>query len=67
MRNRRNPYVKPIIVGVIVFFVSLIVDVLMGKPVDYGFAFMIALFFAVVYYLFQYFLDYRVAKLRRRH
>ena len=57
---------KPIIVGIIVFFVSLIVDVLMGKPADYGYAFMIALFFAVVYFLFEYFLEYRTSKLRRR-
>ena len=57
---------KPIIVGIIVFFVSLTVDVLMGKPADYGYAFMIALFFAVVYFLFEYFLEYRTSKLRRR-
>jgi len=57
---------KPIIVGIIVFFVSLIVDVLMGNPVDYGYAFMIALFFAVVYFLFEYYLDYKAKKLRRR-
>lgn len=66
LRTRRKLYVKPIIVGIIVFFVSLIMDVLMGKSVDYGYALMIALFFAVVYFLFQYFLNYRVAKLRRR-
>jgi O-antigen/teichoic acid export membrane protein len=59
-------YFKPIIVGIIVFFVSLIVDVLMGKSADYGYAFMIALFFAVVYFLFQYYLDYRTKKLKRR-
>jgi len=59
-------YIKPIIVGVIIFFVSLIVDVLMGRSVEYGYAFMIALFFAVVYFLFQYYLDYRAKKLRRR-
>jgi len=57
---------KPIIVWIIVFFVSLIVDVLMGNPVDYGYAFMIALFFAVVYFLFEYYLDYKAKKLRRR-
>jgi len=62
----RKLYIKPIIVGITVFFVSLIVDVLMGKPVDYGYALMIALFFAVVYFLFQYFLDYRAKRLRRR-
>ena len=59
-------YFKPIIVGVIIFFVSLIVDVLMGESADYGYAFMIALFFAVVFFLIQYFWDYRVTKLRRR-
>ena len=32
-------YVKPIIVGIIVFFVSLIMDVLMGESVNYGYAF----------------------------
>lgn len=62
----RKLYVKPIIVWIIVFFVSLIVDKLMGKPADYGYAFMIALFFAVVYFLIQYFLNYRIAKLRKR-
>jgi len=59
-------YFKPVIVGVIIFFVSLIVDVLMGESADYGYAFMIALFFAVVFFLIQYFWDYRVTKLRRR-
>jgi len=63
----RKLYIKPIIVGIIVFFVSLIVDVLMRKPVDYGYGFMIALFFAVVYFLFEYYLNYRSAKLRRRY
>jgi len=62
----RKLYVKPIIVWIIVFFVSLVVDVLMGKPADYGYALMIALFFAIVYFLFQYFLDYRIARLRKR-
>jgi len=62
---RRRLYIKPIIVGVIVFFVSLIVDVLMGKSVDYGYALMISLFFAIVYFLFEYYLDYRAEKLRK--
>ena len=64
---RRRLYIKPIIVGIIVFFVSLFVDVLMGKSVDYGYALMIALFFAVVYFLFEYYLDYRAAKVRRQY
>ena len=61
----RKLYIKPIIVGIIIFFVSLIMDVLMGESVSYGYAFMVALFFAVVYFLFQYYLDYRAKKLRR--
>jgi hypothetical protein len=63
----RKLYVKPIIVGIVVFFVSLIVDVLIGKPVDYGYGFMIALFFGVVYFLFEYYLDYKAKKLRKHH
>jgi ABC-type transport system involved in cytochrome c biogenesis permease component len=59
-------YVKPIIAGVIIFFVSIIVDKLMGKSADYGYAFMIAIFFAVFYFFIQYFLNYRIAKLRKR-
>jgi Na+/glutamate symporter len=61
----RKLYVKPIIVGIIVFFVSLIVDKLMGKSADYDYAFMIGIFFAVVYFLIQYFLNYRIEKLRK--
>jgi len=63
---KRHFYFKPILVGIIVFIVSLIVDILMGKPADYGYAFMIALFFAVIFFLFQYFWNYRITKLRRR-
>jgi predicted Na+-dependent transporter len=62
----KKTYIKPIIVGVIILFVSIIVDKLMGKSADYGYAFMIAIFFAVVYFLIQYFLNYRIAKLRKR-
>jgi hypothetical protein len=62
----RKFYIKPIIAGVIVFFVSLIVDKLMGKSADYGYALIIGFFFAVVYFLIQYFLNYRIEKLRKR-
>jgi len=63
---RRKLHVKPIIVWIVVFFVSLTMDVLMGKSVDYSYAFMIAVFFGVVYFLFEYYLDYRAAKVRKR-
>ncbi len=62
----RKIYFKPIIVGVIVFFVSLIVDKIMGKSADYGYAIIIGIFFAVVYFIIQYFLNYRMKQLRKR-
>jgi len=52
-----------IIIGVIItFFLSLFVDFLMGKPLNYGYAIILGIFFGIIVFLVRYFLTKRMIK-----
>ena len=52
-----------IIIGVVItFFLSLFVDFLMGKPLNYGYAIILGIFFGIIVFLIRYFLNKKLIK-----
>jgi len=66
LRKLNIPWGSLITIGVITFVFSLIVDVLMGKPLDYFYAFILSAIFAAIFFALQYLINYRMRVLRSR-
>lgn len=47
----------------IIFFLSIFVDFLMGKPSDYGYAIVLGIIFGIIVFLTRYFITQRMRKL----
>jgi len=49
---------KPLLVAVIIFPLSLFMDVILGKELNYLYAILLSIFFGAVFYLLQSFVYY---------
>ena len=61
----RNPWVVAVIVGVIMFILSLVVYFITGKSLDYDYAIVLAVIFGIVYFFIQYLLNYLAKRMQR--
>jgi len=62
MLRRRNLWIRPVIVGVIIFPLSLFMDFLMGKELNYGYAFVLAVFIGLIFFVLEYIMNYRIVR-----
>ena len=60
----RNPWIVAGIVGVIILILSLIVDFITGKSLDYGYAIFLAVIFGAVFFALQSLFNYMLRKRR---
>jgi len=60
----KNPWIVAIIVGVIIFIFSLIVDFITRNNLDYGYAILLALIFGAVFFALQSLFNYTKRKRR---
>ena len=60
----RNPRVVAIIVAVVTFILSLIVDFITRKSLDYGYAILLAVIFGAVFFALQSLFNYMMRKRR---
>jgi len=58
----KNPLIVAIIVGIIMFIFSLIVDVITGKNLDYGYAILLAILFSAIFFALQNLFNYIMRK-----
>lgn len=49
---------KPLLVAVIIFPLSLFMDLILGKELNYFYAILLSIFFGAVFYLLQIFVGY---------
>lgn len=63
--RKRRIWVKPILVAIIIFPLSLLMDLVMGRELDYGYAFLLAIIFGGVYIVLEFLLNYRFRKRKR--
>jgi len=58
----KNPLVVAVIVGILMFIFSLIVDFITGKDLDYGYAILLAFIFGAVFFALQSLFNYMMRK-----
>jgi hypothetical protein len=62
--QKRIIWVKPLLVAIIIFPLSLLIDLVMSRELDYAYALFLAIIFGGVYFLLEFLLDYRSRKRR---
>jgi len=62
MIRKRNLWIRPVIVGIIIFPLSLFMDVLMGKELSYGYAFILAIVVGLIFFVLESLINYRIEK-----
>ncbi len=60
--KKRTIWVKPLLITIIIFPLSLLIDLVMGMELDYGYAFVLAIIFGGLYLVLELLLDYRFRK-----
>ena len=59
-------WIKPLLVAVIIFPLSLLMDLIMGKELNYFYAILLSIFFGALFYLLQNFLSYLPLKREKK-
>jgi hypothetical protein len=60
MISKRNLWIRPVIVGIIIFPLSLFMDVLMSRELSYGYAFVLAIVVGLTFFVLEYLINYRI-------
>lgn len=60
--RKRNLWIRPVIVGVIIFPLSLFMDLVMGKRIDYIYAFVLAIVVGIVFFVLECLMNYRIGR-----
>ena len=60
-------YVRLVIIFIVAFIFSLVVDFLMGKPYDHFYAFFLGIIFVVVFFVLEYGIKHRMGTLRSKY
>jgi len=60
--GKRTIWIKPLIVAIIIFPLSLLVDFITRRELDYGYAFLLAIVFSGIYLGLEFLLNYRLRK-----